>query len=141
MIANPMHVRAISHAKVKNDQFDARTLAELLAADLVPRVWIGDERTRVLRRLTSRRTQLVRQRTRPKNEITAVLVRNLKGRPPMSDLFGKKGRAWLTELELPLTSATPSRRACARLTSSPQRSRTSTANSPSKPSKVMRSNG
>ena len=41
VIANPMHVRAISHAKVKNDQFDARTLAELLAADLVPRVWIG----------------------------------------------------------------------------------------------------
>ena len=101
VIANPMHVRAISHAKVKNDQFDARTLAELLAADLVPRVWIGDERTRVLRRLTSRRTQLVRQRTRPKNEISAVLVRNLKGRPPMSDLFGKRGRQWLAELELP----------------------------------------
>ncbi len=101
MLANPMHVRAISHAKVKNDQFDARTLAELLAADLVPRVWIGDERTRVLRRLTSRRTQLVRQRTRTKNEISAVLVRNLKGRPPMSDLFGKRGRLWLAELELP----------------------------------------
>src|SRR6202046_642920 len=77
VIANPMHVRAISHAKVKNDQFDARTLAELLAADLVPRVWIGDEQTRVLRRLTSRRAQLVRARTRPKNEISAVLVRNL----------------------------------------------------------------
>jgi transposase len=55
----------------------------------------------VLRRLTSRRTQLVRQRTRPKNEISAVLVRNLKGRPPMSDLFGKRGRTWLAELELP----------------------------------------
>jgi len=86
---------------VKNDQFDARTLAELLAADLVPRVWIGDEQTRVLRRLTSRRAQLVRARTRPKNEISAVLVRNLKGRPPMSDLFGKKGRAWLAGLQLP----------------------------------------
>ena len=101
VIANPMHVRAICHAKVKNDQFDARTLAELLAADLVPRVWIGDEQTRVLRRLTSRRSQLVRARTRPKNEISAVLVRNLKGRPPMSDLFGKRGRAWLAALELP----------------------------------------
>jgi transposase len=101
VIANPMHVRAISHAKVKNDQFDARTLAELLAADLVPRVWIGDEQTRVLRRLTSRRTQLVRARTRPKNEISAVLVRNLKGRPPMSDLFGSKGRPWLSGLDLP----------------------------------------
>jgi transposase len=101
VLANPMQVRAISHAKVKNDQFDARTLAELLAADLVPRVWIGDERTRVLRRLTSRRTQLVRQRTRVKNEIAAVLVRNLKDRPPVSDLFGKVGRQWLAELVLP----------------------------------------
>lgn len=102
VIANPMHVRAISHAKVKNDQFDARTLAELLAADLVPRVWIGDEQTRVLRRLTGRRSQLVRARTRPKNEIAAVLVRNLKGRPPASDPLGRQGRAWLADLELPI---------------------------------------
>jgi transposase len=102
VLANPMHVRAISHAKVKNDRFDARTLAELLAADLVPRVWISDEETRLLRRLTSRRTQLVRQRTRTKNEISAVLVRNLKGRPPVTDLFGKKGRAWLAGLVLPV---------------------------------------
>ncbi|MDQ4041188.1 MAG: IS110 family transposase, partial [Actinomycetota bacterium] len=102
VLANPMQVRAISHAKVKNDRFDARTLAELLAADLIPRVWIGDERTRALRRLTSRRAQLVRQRTRTKNEISAVLVRNLKGRPPVSDLFGKAGRRWLAGLELPL---------------------------------------
>ena len=70
VIANPMHIRAISHAKVKNDQFDARTLAELLAADLVPSVWIDDEQPRLLRRLTSRRTQLVRALTRPKNEIS-----------------------------------------------------------------------
>jgi transposase len=102
VLANPMHVRAISHAKVKNDRFDARTLAELLAADLVPRVWISDEQTRLLRRLTSRRTQLIRQRTRTKNEIAAVLVRNLKGHPPMSDPFGKRGRAWLAGLELPV---------------------------------------
>jgi transposase len=101
VLANPMQVRAICHAKVKNDRFDARTLAELLAVDLIPRVWITDETTRALRRLTSRRAQLVRQRTRVKNEATAVLVRNLKGRPPASDLFGKRGRQWLTELELP----------------------------------------
>lgn len=101
VLANPMQVRAICHAKVKNDRFDARTLAELLAVDLIPRVWITDERTRALRRLTSRRAQLVRQRTRVKNEVSAVLVRNLKGRPPVTDVFGKRGRRWLTELELP----------------------------------------
>lgn len=102
VVANPMQVRAICHAKVKNDRFDARTLAELLAVDLIPRVWITDEATRALRRLTSRRAQLVRQRTRVKNEVSAVLVRNLKGRPSVTDVFGKRGRRWLTELELPL---------------------------------------
>lgn len=100
-LANPMQVRAISHAKVKSDRFDARTLAELFQAGVLPTVWVEDERTRCLRRLTSRRSQLVRQRTRVKNEVTAVLVRNLAGRPPASDLFGKRGRAWLATLELP----------------------------------------
>ena len=100
-LANPLQVRAISHAKVKSDRFDARTLAELFGAGVLPTVWVEDEQTRCLRRLTSRRSQLVRQRTRVKNEITAVLVRNLAGRPPASDLFGKRGRAWLQTLELP----------------------------------------
>src|SRR6266511_2373660 len=60
---------AIARAKVRTDAIDACTLAELLAADLVPRVWLGDERTRLLRRLISRRRQLVMQSTRTKNEI------------------------------------------------------------------------
>jgi transposase len=30
-----------------------------------------------------------------------VLMRNLKGRPPVTDAFGNRGRAWLAELELP----------------------------------------
>jgi transposase len=33
------------------------------------------------------------------------LVRGLVGRPPVSDLFGVKGRAWLRALELPLEEA------------------------------------
>jgi transposase len=102
VLANPMQVRAISHAKVKNDRVDARTLAELLAADLLPQVWIADEPTRALRRLTSRRTQLIRQRTRTKNEVSAVLVGNLIARPDVSDLFGKAGRQWMATLELPI---------------------------------------
>jgi hypothetical protein len=61
-----------------------------------------DERTRVMRRRLSRRSQLVGARTRAKNEVHAILMRRLKGRPEASDLFGKKGRAWLAELELPI---------------------------------------
>jgi len=47
----------------------------------------------------------VRSRSRAKNEIHAVLMRRLKGRPPVSDLFGVKGRRWLRALELPLEEA------------------------------------
>ena len=61
-----------------------------------------DERCRILRRRLARREQLVNSRSRSKNEIHAVLQRRLQGKPPCSDLFGVKGRAWLAGLKLPL---------------------------------------
>lgn len=102
VIANSRKLRAIYEAKVKNDRVDARTLAELLAADLLPRVWMPDERTRLLRRLTSRRAQLVRHASRLKSHIYATLQRNLTTEVPATDLFGKRGRAWLDSIQLPL---------------------------------------
>jgi transposase len=102
VLAHAKQVRAISHARVKTDKVDAKVLADLLAAELIPKVWIGDERTRMMRRLVSRRRGLVKRRTQVKNEIAAALARNLRGRPPVTDLFGKKGRAWLAEQALPI---------------------------------------
>lgn len=59
----------------------------------------------MLRRRVARRAALVRQRTRAKNEIHATLARCLLGRSPFSDLFGKKGRAWLGEQQLGVEEA------------------------------------
>ena len=101
IVAARNELRVITEAKVKTDRRDARMLARLLAAGLLHGCWLPDEPTRALRRRLARRAQLVRQRTRAKNEIHAVLMRNLKGRPPMSDVFGRGGRVWLAELELP----------------------------------------
>jgi transposase len=101
LIANTRRLRAIAESKVKTDKLDARTLCELLAAGFLPAVFSPDEFTRALRRRLQRRSKLVRSRTRAKNECHAVLARNLKGRPPMSDVFGKAGRQWLGALELP----------------------------------------
>ena len=95
----------IRQARAKTDRLDARTLAKLLAAGELDAVWMPDERCRVMRRRLARREQLVRSRSRSKNEIHAVLMRRLKGRPPVSDLFGVKGRKWLRELELPVEEA------------------------------------
>jgi transposase len=101
VVANVSEVRAISHARVKSDRFDARTLAELADAGMLEAVWVPDRETQALRRRVARRAALVRQRTRAKNEVHAVLGRCLLGRSPAADLFGAAGRAWLSRQELP----------------------------------------
>ena len=35
-VAHPLMVKAIAYAKVKSDKVDARTLADLLRADMIP---------------------------------------------------------------------------------------------------------
>ena len=95
----------ISQARAKTDRLDARTLARLLWTGELDAVWVPPERTWRMRRRLSRRGQLVRARSRAKNEIHAVLMRRLKGRPPVSDLFGVKGREWLRGVQLPLVEA------------------------------------
>src|SRR3954453_12716265 len=92
----------IRQARAKTDRLDARTLAKLLWAGELDGVWTPDERVRTMRRRLSRRAQLVRARSRAKNEIHAVLMRGLKDRPPASDLFGVKGRRWLAAQQLAL---------------------------------------
>jgi transposase len=92
----------ITQARAKTDRLDSRTLARLLWAGELDSVWVPDELTRMLRRRLSRREQLMRARTRAKNEIHAMLMRQLAGRPPFADLFGVKGRQWLRQLELPV---------------------------------------
>ncbi len=101
VVSNPMKTRAIAEAKVKTDKVDARVLAQLLAAGFLPSVWIADEQTQALRRQVARRAQLVRQRTRLKNRVQSILHRNLVSRCPAADLFGRKGRSWLAEQQLP----------------------------------------
>jgi transposase len=91
----------IRQARAKTDRLDARALAKLLAAGSLDGLWMPDEQTRVLRRRLARRSQLVRARTRAKNECHAVLVRRLITKPAVSDLFGLAGRKWLRKVELP----------------------------------------
>jgi transposase len=77
LIANPLQVRAIAHAKVKTDKIDALTLAKLHAAGFLPEVWQPDDTTERLRRQVAQRAIIVQARTRLKNRIHAVLSRNL----------------------------------------------------------------
>jgi len=77
VIANPLQVKAIAHAHVKTDKVDAATLASLHAAGYLPEIWTPDAATERMRRLVARRYQVVRHRTRIKNEVHAILHAHL----------------------------------------------------------------
>ncbi len=73
VVGNPLKTKAIAEAKIKTDKIDAMILAQLLRCDFLPSVWIPDQKTRVLRRLSSFRRSLVQEATSTKNRIKNVL--------------------------------------------------------------------
>jgi len=101
VMANPLHVRLIAAAQVKTDKVDARKLATLLRANLLPASHIPDRATRMRKEVLRQRTFWVRQRTKVRNRIHRLLGRQHGlAMPQVSDLFGKKGKAALNKLAL-----------------------------------------
>jgi transposase len=94
-----MRTKLIASAKVKTDRVDAKVLAQLLRVEYLPEVWQPDAATRADRTLASRRSALTRQSITLKNRLHSVLHQRLIQAP--QDLFGKAGRRWLAEVELP----------------------------------------
>ncbi len=92
VIANPLQVRLIAEARVKTDKIGAAILAQLYASGFLPQVWMPDERTQALRRQVARRAQIVRHRTRLKNEIHSVLATHLIARCPATVAGDVKAR-------------------------------------------------
>src|SRR2546429_2579862 len=99
-LAHPMRTKAIASARVKTDAVDARTLAHLLRADLLPEAYIAPRELRELRELLRHQIGLTRLRTALKNRVHALLARQgiQRGR---AELFGPRGRRFLAELALP----------------------------------------
>ena len=101
IVANPLQVKAIAHSHVKTDKIDAGVLASLRAADFLPEIWLPDADTERRRRLVARRNQVVRHRTRTKNEVHAILHAHLVPPCPHAELFGRLGRIWLSRQLIP----------------------------------------
>jgi transposase len=101
IVANPLQVKAIAHAHVKTDKIDAGVLASLRAANFLPEIWLPDADTERLRRLVARRNQVVRHRTRIKNEVHSILHAHLIPPCPHADMFGRLGRIWLARQVVP----------------------------------------
>ena len=99
VMVHPQRVKAIASARLKNDKVDSEILAHLSRADLLPEVWMANERTQQTRLLTRLRITLGQQRAKAKNQMQAVLHQEGFVKP-VADVFGKKGRAWLAGLAL-----------------------------------------
>lgn len=101
-VANSHKVRLIASSPKKTDRHDARILAKLLAANLLPEVWVPPEPVRHLRSLTAHRTRLVQERTALKNQLHSILHRhNLPA--PGGAAFCAANANWWQELDVPTT--------------------------------------
>jgi transposase len=98
-LAHPLRTKAIASARVKTDAVDARTLAHLLRADLLPEAYVAPRELRDLRDLLRHRVALTRIRSALKQRVGAILAKHGIQRP-FSDLFGPGGLRFLEELEL-----------------------------------------
>lgn len=100
VVAHPGLVKVIASARVKTDNRDVLHLARLLAANLIPEVWVPPLEVRELRALLSHRRRLVKMRTMTRNRLNSVIHRyNLT--PPRGELFTTpKYRGWWLELKL-----------------------------------------
>jgi transposase len=94
VLAHPRQLRAIVAGRAKTDKLDAKLLARLLRAELIPPAYVPPPAYADLRTVTRARARLSRHATETKNELHALLTaRNLHG--PFRNAFCKQGRAWL----------------------------------------------
>ncbi len=86
--------------RVKNDYRDCHDLLTRMRLGKLPEAWIAPPEVRELRELVRYRAKLVALRTGLKAQLKAVLAKHCL-KPPVNDLWGVAGPAWLDELDLP----------------------------------------
>ena len=67
-VAHPAKVKAIASARIKTDKIDARILAQLLRADMIPESYVPTKQYRQARLIVRYRASLVSARTKIKNQ-------------------------------------------------------------------------
>jgi transposase len=93
LVANPIKVKQIACARVKTDKKDTLILARLLAANLVPTVWVPPKHVRELRQLISHRRRLANMHTQVVNRMHSVAHRHHLNHPKGKD-FQPKNTVW-----------------------------------------------
>jgi transposase len=113
VVANPMKVKQIAYARIKTDKLDVLILARLLAANLIPTVWVPPMHVRELRSVVSQRRRLVQMHTQVINRMHSISHRHHLGHPK-GKRFLPKDCAWqqaeclstMEKLQLELDMAT-----------------------------------
>jgi transposase len=93
LVANPIKVKQIACARVKTDIRDTLILARLLAANLVPTVWVPPVHVRDLRQLLSQRRSMVGMHTQGINRMHSTAHRHHLNHPK-GKRFLPKNTAW-----------------------------------------------
>ena len=99
LVANPIQVKQIARARVKTDIRDTLILARLLAANLVPEVWVPPVHVRQLRQLLSQRRQFVETHTQIVNRMHSVAHRHHLHHPA-GKRFNEKNTVWQKDQRL-----------------------------------------
>jgi len=93
LVANPIKVKQIAQARVKTDIRDTLILARLLAANMVPVIWVPPAHVRNLRYLLSQRRHLVGMHTATVNRMHSVAHRHHLNHP-RGKRFNEKNTKW-----------------------------------------------
>jgi transposase len=99
-VGHTTKIRWIAEARIKTDKIDAGILAELIRADLFPRISIPPQRIRELRELVRGLIRIRRQATRCRNQVHGLLgCHGIAYK--RSEVTGLKLAALVEESELP----------------------------------------
>lgn len=74
-VAHPRDLRAIAHARIKNDRLDAEKLSELNRGGLIPAVWVPPTKTRDARELLHEQARTQSAAQKEKVKIRSLLRR------------------------------------------------------------------
>lgn len=99
VLAHPQKTKAIASARVKTDVVDSITLADLLRGNLIAPATYSSAFRRDQQEILRTRARLVSTRSSLKNKVHSILHKhNLNpewDNQNFTDLFGKRGRAWI----------------------------------------------
>ncbi len=98
-LAHPLGIAGFENRRVKNDQIDARLLADLLRMGMLPEAWIAPGPIREQRELVRYRRKLSQLRAGLKTQVHAVIGK--EGLiPPVKHLWGPGGKDWLDDTQM-----------------------------------------